>query len=58
MKNCWTCKYYFYDWATDASECKKADDLTESQFETHFVMDKPNCQCWAQIEEYKGGIYE
>jgi hypothetical protein len=58
LKDCWTCEHFFYDRSTDASDCKKADYLTEAQFDEHFVNDKPNCPCWSQIEEYREGIYE
>lgn len=58
IKDCWTCKHFIYDRSCDAADCKKAGELTEAQYDTHFADGKPNCPCWAQIEEYTEGLYE
>lgn len=58
LRTCWTCEHFFYDRSTDATDCGAVDRLTEAQFEKHFIDDKPDCPCWAQIEEYREGLYE
>lgn len=41
--HCYNCLYYVYDYDTDASDCKKAEFMTELEFEKHFINDEPGC---------------
>ena len=42
---CEGCKWYLYDSSTDASDCMKAEDMTEQDFETYFIDDRDGCPC-------------
>lgn len=46
MKICENCKYGIYDSTTGTWDCGKADELTEDQFEKHFVEGEPDCPKW------------
>lgn len=45
-KRCENCRYGFYDETTGTMECLNAENLTEEEFEKHFVNDKPDCPKW------------
>lgn len=47
--SCYNCKHYFEDTSFNSCDCLKSDDLTEEQYEKHFVDDEPGCP----YHEYK-----
>lgn len=46
---CNGCKYFIEDTSVNACDCKKADDLTEEEFEKYFGDDESGCPFY---EEY------
>ena len=52
MLKCHDCKYYFYDDSTGYSECTKADDFTDDEFEIYESGEfLENCQHFEQSED-------
>lgn len=49
FRYCYNCKHYFEDTGFNSCDCLKSDDLTEEQYEKHFIDDKPGCP----YHEYK-----
>lgn len=49
--HCYNCMYYLYDYDTDASDCKKAEFMSEYEFEKHFVNDESGCPYFEEDED-------
>lgn len=47
---CCTCRYCMHDYSTGTEDCTKCDDLTEEQFEKHFVNEEEGCPCYQIME--------
>ena len=61
MKNCNSCKYFWYDNSTDTSECGQYDNMTEDETDKYYTNGEDNCPFYnentnleALIAKYEG----
>ena len=43
MKDCNSCKYFWYDNSTGASECGQYDNMTEDETEKYYMNGEDDC---------------
>lgn len=45
-KTCYNCKNYWDDRDVGAAECEKDMEMTDEEFDKHFINDEPDCPYW------------
>lgn len=43
MKNCNSCKHFWYDNSTGTSECSQYDNMTEDETDKYYTNGEDNC---------------
>lgn len=43
MRNCYGCRYFWYDNSTGDSECGQEDNLTENEVDKYYINGEDNC---------------
>lgn len=51
MKSCESCKYFFCDYQTGASECYQYDNMSEDETEKYFMDGEDNCPFYEECDD-------